>query len=75
MSLNLSSNYVATGTFVGTWSFNAQTKTLTIKAAGVGTIKLKVERELDWESNPRVPTLVYSGLNASGYSLWGKKIP
>lgn len=75
VSLNLSPNYIATGALVGPWSFNAQTKTLTIKAVGIGTIKLKVERELDWEANPRVPTLVYTGLNPSGFSLWGKKIP
>jgi arabinan endo-1,5-alpha-L-arabinosidase len=68
-TLTLSSNYIATGALSGLWSYNRNTNTLTI-----GTVKLKVERELDWESSPRVPTIVYAGLNASGVSLWGKKV-
>lgn len=68
-TLTLLSNYLATGALTGIWSYNANTKTLTI-----GTQKLKVERELDWEANPRIPTIVYSGLNSSGKSLWGKKV-
>lgn len=67
--LTLHPNYVATGALTGTWSWNANTKTLTI-----GNVRLKVERELDWEANPRVPTIVYAGLNTSGHSLWGKKV-
>jgi len=62
-------NYTATGALSGTWSYNANTKTLTI-----GSQKLKVQRELDWEASPRVPTIVYSGLNSGGKSLWGKKV-
>ena len=68
-TLTLSANYIATGAFTGTWSYNANTKTLTI-----GTQKLKVQRELDWEVSPRVPTIVYAGLNSGGKSLWGKKV-
>ncbi|MFT3752672.1 MAG: glycoside hydrolase family 43 C-terminal domain-containing protein [Paludibacter sp.] len=68
-TLTLAANYVATGAFTGVWSYNATTKTLTI-----GSQKLKVQRELDWEASPRVPTIVYSGLNTSGRSLWGKKV-
>jgi arabinan endo-1,5-alpha-L-arabinosidase len=68
-TLTLSSGYVATGALTGTWSYNANTMTLTI-----GTQKLKVQRELNWEASPRVPTIVYSGLNSSGRSLWGKKV-
>ena len=68
-TLNLLANGTSTGTYIGTWAYNANTKTLTI-----GTLKLKVERELDWEASPRVPTLVYTGLNSSGKSLWGKKV-
>lgn len=71
--LTLSANYVATGAMTGFWSFNAHTKTLTIRQ-GSTLFKLKVERELDWEANPRSPTLVYTGLNSSGHSLWGKKV-
>lgn len=68
--LTLHPNYTATGALTGTWSYNRHTKTLTI-----GNIRLRVERELDWEANPRVPTIVYAGLNNSGVSLWGKKVP
>jgi arabinan endo-1,5-alpha-L-arabinosidase len=68
-TLTLSANYTATGALIGTWSYNATTKTLTI-----GSQKLKVQRELDWEVSPRVPTIVYAGLNTSGKSLWGKKV-
>ncbi|MDD4992230.1 MAG: arabinan endo-1,5-alpha-L-arabinosidase [Paludibacter sp.] len=68
-TLTLQANYVATGAIAGTWTYNANTKTLTI-----GTQKLKLQRELNWESSPRVPTIVYSGLNILGRSLWGKKV-
>lgn len=66
--LTLSSNHQATGALTGTWSFDAINKILTI-----GNLKLYVERELDWEVSPRVPTLVFSGLTSSGVSVWGKK--
>jgi arabinan endo-1,5-alpha-L-arabinosidase len=69
-TLTLGANYIASGALSGVWSYNAHTKTLTI-----GTTQLRVERELDWEANPRVPTIVYAGLNTSGHSLWGKKLP
>jgi len=65
----LLANYTATGALTGTWSYNANTKTLTI-----GTTKLNVQRELNWEASPRVPTIIYAGLNLYGRSLWGKKV-
>jgi len=68
-TLTLAADYTATGALVGVWSYNATTKTLTI-----GSQKLKVQRELDWEVSPRVPTIVYTGLNSAGKSLWGKKV-
>jgi len=68
-TLTLLPNYTAIGAIAGVWSYNANTKTLTI-----GTQKLKVQRELNWEASPRVPTIVYSGLNILGRSLWGKKV-
>lgn len=69
VSLTLSANYTASGALTGVWSYNANTQTLTI-----GTQKLKVARELDWEAKPRVPTIVYSGLNSTGRAIWGKKV-
>jgi arabinan endo-1,5-alpha-L-arabinosidase len=68
-TLTLSANYVATGALSGIWKYDANTKTLSI-----GSQKLKIQRELDWEATPRVSTIVYSGLNSSGRSLWGKKV-
>jgi len=68
-TLTLAADYTATGALIGVWSYNATTKTLTI-----GSQKLKVQRELDWEVSPRVPTIVYTGLNSAGKSLWGKKV-
>lgn len=52
---------------VKVWSFDASSNTLTI-----GTTKLKVQREVDWEANPRKVTIVYSGASGSK-SFWGKK--
>ncbi len=53
-----------------TWSFDASRNILT-----VGTTKLYVKRELDWESSPRKQTLVYAGLSADGKTTyWGKQI-
>lgn len=74
VSLTLSPNYIVTGAYTGFWSYNAYSKTITIRTTGGLQLKLKVERELDWEANPRKPTIVYSGLNTLGHSLWGKKL-
>lgn len=49
------------------WSFDASSNTLTI-----GTTKLKVQREVDWEASPRKVTIVYSGVSGNR-SYWGKK--
>ena len=68
-TLTLLADYTATGALAGAWSYNATTKILTI-----GSTKLNVQRELDWEASPRKPTIIYAGLNATGRSLWGKKV-
>jgi arabinan endo-1,5-alpha-L-arabinosidase len=68
-TLTLSANYTASGALTGTWSYDAYKKILTI-----GSTKLNVQRELNWEVSPRVPTIIYAGLNSSGRSLWGKKV-
>jgi arabinan endo-1,5-alpha-L-arabinosidase len=67
-TLTLNGDKTATGALSGNWSWNADTKTLT-----VGAQKLYLERETDWEANPRKHTIVFAGLNANGESLWGKK--
>lgn len=52
---------------VKVWNFDTFSNTLTI-----GTTKLKVQREVDWEASPRKLTIVYSGVSGSK-SFWGKK--
>ncbi|NDV77562.1 arabinan endo-1,5-alpha-L-arabinosidase [Dysgonomonas sp. 511] len=66
--LTLSADKKASGAITGNWNYNAETSTLTI-----GSYKLIVQRELDWEAEPRVPTIVYAGLTEKGISIWGKK--
>jgi arabinan endo-1,5-alpha-L-arabinosidase len=68
-TITLSADHKAVGSISGNWSWDASNKILTI-----GNQKLCVEREVDWEALPRKHTLVYAGLNASGESLWGKKL-
>ncbi len=68
VELTLSLDYEAAGAVTGTWSFDAVNNILTI-----GENELCVERELDWEASPREITIVFSGLNSSGVSVWGKK--
>lgn len=49
------------------WSFDATKNILTI-----GTQKLYVSRETDWEASPRMATLVYAGIKSKN-TYWGKK--
>ncbi len=57
------------GSFNTTWSYDDQTKTLKI-----GGWEVKLFITYDWEVNPRRVTLTYSGYNAEGKPVWGKKI-
>lgn len=67
-NVTLSSEHKASGAWNNvTWSFDASTNTLKI-----GTIDLKVQREVDWEASPRKVTIVYSGVSGNK-SYWGKK--
>ena len=69
-SVTLNADKSASGTISGTWSYDAVKKILK-----VGSLELHVERELDWEADPRVPTITYAGLSGDGKSsLWGKKV-
>lgn len=69
VGLTLSEDNEATGGLTGSWSFDPSNNILT-----VGDTELYVEREVDWEASPREVTIVFSGLNASGVSIWGKKV-
>lgn len=52
-----------------TWSFDAASGMLTI-----GSLKLMLCRETDWEATPRRATIVYGGYSADGKrTYWGKK--
>ena len=67
-NVTLSSDHKASGAWNNvTWSFDASTNTLKI-----GTIELKVQREVDWEASPRKVSIVYSGVSGNK-SYWGKK--
>ena len=49
------------GAMSGKWSFDPETNTLRL-----GTYKLCVARELDWEASPRKATIVYAGYSSNG---------
>lgn len=51
----------------GTWSFDPATNTLTANG-----VELLLQRECDWEANPRKHTIVYAGMTTSK-TYWGKK--
>lgn len=67
--MTLSSNHkISAGTWKGgSWSFDAEKQILTANG-----VKLYVQREVDWEANPRKHTIVYVGLN-NQKTYWGKK--
>ncbi|MCH3970171.1 MAG: arabinan endo-1,5-alpha-L-arabinosidase [Prevotella sp.] len=50
------------------WNFDPSTNTLNVNG-----IELEVQREVDWEADPRRATIVYAGLDGSK-SYWGKKV-
>lgn len=74
------------GMFNGTWSFDSETKYLTVTFGSKkpGDIKdssiiLVLDRELDWEVSPRKATIVYAGIssainNVSPITFWGKRV-
>ena len=59
---------VASGEWKGeTWSYNPTDEILTING-----VDLYLQRECDWEANPRRHTIVYAGMT-SATTYWGKK--
>ena len=59
---------ITSGTWKGgEWSFDAKTNTLTANG-----VELLLQRECDWEANPRKATIVYAGINGKK-TYWGKK--
>lgn len=69
-ALTLLADGTMSGALTGQWSYDAAKKQLTL-----GGVVVCVEREVDWEANPRRVTFVYAGteknLNAT---YWGKKV-
>jgi Beta-xylosidase len=51
-----------------TWSYDADKRVLT-----VGTVKLYLQREVDWEASPRKATIVFAGYDGKK-THWGKKV-
>ncbi|NDV81439.1 arabinan endo-1,5-alpha-L-arabinosidase [Bacteroides sp. 51] len=51
----------------GTWSFDAEKQILTANG-----VELCLQREVDWEAQPRTHTIVYAGYTTSK-TYWGKK--
>lgn len=51
----------------GSWSYDAEKQILTANG-----VKLYLQRETDWEANPRTHTIVYAGYTTSK-TYWGKK--
>lgn len=59
---------ITSGTWKGgTWSYNADKQILTANG-----VELYLQRETDWEANPRTHTIVYAGY-ANSKTYWGKK--
>lgn len=69
-TMTLSADHkVTAGNWNGeTWSYDANNRVLTI-----GAIKLYLQREVDWEANPRKVTIVFAGYDNKD-THWGKKV-
>jgi arabinan endo-1,5-alpha-L-arabinosidase len=68
-ALTLNADGTMTGALTGNWSYNATKKQLTL-----GNVVVCVEREVDWEANPRRVTFVYAGIAKNlNTTYWGKK--
>lgn len=63
--------YKMDGAISGKWLFNSENNTLTLKNRD-SIKKLKVFWGQDWENEKR--TLLFTGLNDSGYTVWGKRV-
>ena len=50
-----------------TWNYDAEKQILTANG-----VELCLQRETDWEANPRTHTIVYAGYN-NNKTYWGKK--
>ncbi len=69
--VSFTKNSMVDGSISGKWQFDSENNTLTLETSS--TIKgFKVYFGQDWENETR--TILFTGLNDKGYSVWGKKI-
>ena len=67
-NLTLNADGTMSGALTGNWSYDATKKQLTL-----GNVIVCVEREVDWEANPRHVTFVYAGTEKNlNTTYWGK---
>ena len=69
VKLTLTADNKVTGSVTGTWSFDESKGMLTIN-----NLPLNLFDAWNWEASPRKQTLAYSGYNANGRPVWGKKL-
>lgn len=63
---------VSEGTWAGaTWEFDSDNNTIVFSNG----VTVYLQREVDWEADPRVATIVYAGYGSNGNykTYWGKK--
>lgn len=75
-SLNINADGTMTGALAGSWTYNAATKQITFDVNGTKSIVV-VDRECDWEANPRKATIIYAGIENAAKTpktFWGKKL-
>ena len=74
--LKINADGTMTGALEGTWEFSESDQQITFTPASGTAFVVTVAREVNWESNPRAPTIVYTGTvnnGAESYTYWGKK--
>lgn len=69
LTFDLSTHKITSGSWKGaTWSFDATAQTVTTNSG----VTLYLQREVDWEANPRTHTIVYAA-QGNKKTYWGKK--
>jgi len=71
VNITLNANHKVSGAYFNgsSWNYDAEKRILSI-----GTQKLYLSREVDWEASPRKVTIVYAGYASGGTTTyWGKK--
>lgn len=69
--ININEGGTISGELSGTWSFDKKNNMLSIDISG-SVMNLHVFEGHDWEN--QMQTLLFTGLDANGYSVWGKRI-